>query len=402
MSDGPTPTALCSSDIDPFSEEFLTNPFPFLEQLRELGPVVYLEALGVWAVARHEEVGAVLRDHDTFSSAAGVGLDNLKTGQSWRPSSILLEIDPPLHTVNRRVVGRLVSPSALRVLETTFNQRAEKLAEELVERRRFDAVADLAEVFPTEVFPKALGLQGDVKDKLLAFGSLAFNGMGPMNARLQAALKDAPELMGWVAQHTVRSAFGPEGIGARMYEGVDTGEVSEEDASLLMRAFLSAGIDTTVSAIAFGIRAFASHPEQWSLLRADHHLARNAFEEVVRWESPVPGFFRTTTTSTTLAGCELPADAKVLVFFAGANRDPRHWDHPDTFDIRRKTGGHVGYGWGAHVCVGQNIARMEGVALFTALARRIESWRLTGEPRFRLCNTLRGLESLPVEVVPAA
>ena len=112
-------------------------------------------------------------------------------------------------------------------------------------------------------------------------------------------------------------------------------------------------------------------------------------------------FFRTTTGPTELAGASLPAGAKVMVSFAGANRDPRRWEEPDRFDIRRKTAGHMGWGTGVHNCVGQVIARMEGEALLRALAARVSSWRLTGEPRPRLNNSLRGLDTLPVAVEPA-
>jgi len=122
--------------------------------------------------------------------------------------------------------------------------------------------------------------------------------------------------------------------------------VTEDEAALLVRSFLSAGLDTTVSAIALGVLDFVRFPDQWQALRHDLSLARNAFEEVVRIESPVMGFFRTTTEATELAGTSLPAGAKVLVFFAGANRDPRRWVRPDEFDIRRKAAGHVGYGTG--------------------------------------------------------
>jgi cytochrome P450 len=146
---------------------------------------------------------------------------------------------------------------------------------------------------------------------------------------------------------------------------------------------------------------FVRCPGQWQALRQDPSLARNAFEEVVRQESPVMNFFRITTEPVELAGTSLAAGAKVMVSFAGANRDPRRWEQPDRFDIRRKTAGHLGYGTGVHNCVGQVIARMEGEAVLRALAARVGSWRLAGEPRPRLNNSLRGLDTLPVAVEPA-
>jgi cytochrome P450 len=112
----------------------------------------------------------------------------------------------------------------------------------------------------------------------------------------------------------------------------------------------------------------------------------------------VQTFFRTTTCETELGGARLPADAKILLFLGAANRDPRRWPAPDTFDIDRKAGGHVGFGYGIHACVGQMVARLEGEIMLTALARRAATLELAGEPVRRLNNTLRGLASLPLRV----
>lgn len=387
------------SDVDPFSTPFLTDPFPALRQLREAGPVVFLERYGVWAVAGHSEVQAALRDDEGFSSAAGVGVTNTNNEIPWRKPSILLEVDPPLHTINRKVVTRALLPSALRSLQELFDLRSAELADRLVSKGHFDAVPELAEVFPTQVFPDAFGLREEGRDKLLAYGAMVFNGHGPINELFEASMAGADEVLEWITEQCSRSSLRPDGLGAKIYAAVDAGEVTEEDAALLVRSFLSAGLDTTINGIALGVLDFVRFPEQWQLLREDPSLARNAFEEVIRLESPVIGFFRTTTRPVEVSGVELPANAKVLVFYAGANRDPRRWENPDQFDIRRKVAGHMGYGTGIHNCVGQIIARMEGEAIFRALANRIDSWKLVGEPRPRLNNTLRGLDSLPVEVV---
>jgi cytochrome P450 len=230
---------------------------------------------------------------------------------------------------------------------------------------------------------------------------MVFNGHGPRNHLFESSMAGGAPVIGWITQQCSRASLRPDGLGALIYAGVDAGEVTEDEAALLVRSFLSAGLDTTVSAIALGVLDFINHPGQWQDLRRDPSLARNAFEEVVRIESPVIGFFRTTSEPVATGGVSVPAGAKVLVFFAGANRDPRRWDQPDRFDIRRKVAGHMGFGHGVHNCVGQVIARMEGEALLRALAGRIGSWRLNGEPRPRLNNTLRGLDTLPVAVEPA-
>jgi hypothetical protein len=385
--------------IDPYSHEFLTDPFPDLKRLRDAGPAVFLEQYGIWAVARYRDVDAILRDHETFSSASGTGIDDL-TRSSWREPSILLEADPPTHTVNRRAVNRAVAPSALKTLRAMFEERAGNLVDRLIAKGKFDAVAELAEVFPTEVFPEAFGLKDQNKDMLLAFGSMVFNGQGPRNDLFVQAMARAAEVGSWVHQQCSRAALTDEGLGARIYTAVSAGEINECDADLLVRSFLAAGIDTTINGISVTIGAFVRNPEQWDLFRQDPSLARNAFDEALRLESPVIGFFRTTTRVTEVDGVEIPANAKVLVFFAGANRDPDRWERPDVFDVRRKAVGHLAFGMGVHSCVGQAIARLEADILLKSLAARVKTWKLSAEPKPRLCNTLRGYSYLPVEVQP--
>ncbi len=389
-----------ASSLDPFDDEFLADPFPDLTVLRETGPAVWLERYGVWAAARHDEVHAVLRDYEHFSSAAGVGLTNLATDQAWRKPSILLEVDPPLHTRNRQVVAGSLSPKALRSLQDTFDVEAGRLADRLVGAGRFDAVTDLAEVFPTVVFPRAFGVDADARQHLLAYGSMVFNGNGPRNRHFHAAMDGAEEVLAWIAQQCRRDAIRPGTIGAAIHEAAESNGVGEDDAGLLIRSFLSAGVDTTVSALGYAIANFVDNPDQWDAVRNDPGLARNAFEETVRRESPVTGFFRTTTGTVDIGGVTLPPDAKVLVSYAGANRDPRRWENPDRFDVRRRLVGHLGYGIGTHVCVGVTIARMEGEAVIRALATRVTRWHAGGEATPRLNNTLRSLASLPVEVEP--
>ena len=136
-------------------------------------------------------------------------------------------------------------------------------------------------------------------------------------------------------------------------------------------------------------------------LRADPSLARNAFEEAVRFESPVQTFFRTTTREVEIGGHGVGEGEKVLMFLGAANRDPRRWDAPDRYDITRKTSGHVGFGSGIHMCVGQLVARLEGEVVLAALARKGARIEINGPVKRRYNNTLRGLESLPITIMPA-
>ena len=124
----------------------------------------------------------------------------------------------------------------------------------------FDAVPDLAEVFPTQVFPEAFGIRENGRDQLLAYGAMVFNGMGPRNHLFEASMAGAGDVLAWIAEQCSRAALRPDGLGAQIYAGVDAGEVTEEEAALLVRSFLSAGLDTTVSAIALGVLDFVRFP----------------------------------------------------------------------------------------------------------------------------------------------
>jgi hypothetical protein len=168
-----------------------------------------------------------------------------------------------------------------------------------------------------------------------------------------------------------------------------------------VRSLLSAGLDTTVNGIGAAIYCLARFPEQWARLRHDPSLARNAFEEAIRLESPVQTFFRTTTRDVEISGMHIAEGEKVLMLLGAANRDPRRWDNPDDYDIARRTSGHVGFGGGIHMCVGQLVARLEGEVLLAALARKVATIEITGPIERRYNNTLRGLIRLPITLTPA-
>jgi len=389
------------SSVDPFADDFLAEPYPYHAELREAGPVVWLERYGLWACARHAEVHAALSDWETFSSAAGVGIDDFRRTKPWRPPSLLLEVDPPLHTRTRTVMNRALSAKSMAGLRASFKEAAESFANRLMARRRVDAVKDVGEAYPLSVFPKAVGLGPDGLENLLPYGAMVFNGFGPRNAHFNAAMAEAAKVVPWINGQCARERLSPDGLGATIWAAVDIGEITAEEAPLLVRSLLSAGLDTTVVAIGNALYGFATNPEQWRALRENRSLTRPAFDEVLRWESPIQTFFRTTTRAVDIGGIEIPRDAKILLFLASANRDPRKWDDPDRFDVSRRAAGHVAFGAGIHLCVGQMLARLEAEVIMAALAARVARIDIVGEPRRKLGNSLRQFASLPIELIPA-
>lgn len=392
------PAALAT---DPFSEEFLSDPYAYHADLRDAGAVLWLEKYGVYAMARHSEVIAALKDWETYASSRGVGLADFSREPPWRPPSLLLEADPPLHDRTRGLMNRVASLSAIKSHREEWKRKAEVLVDELVERRRFDAVRDLAEVYPLQVFPDLIGLPEHGREHLLIYAAATFNAFGPRNAIFEAGNRAAESSIEWIAEVCRRENLAAGGWGQDVYAAADAGVCSEAEAERLVRSFLSAGVDTTVNGLANLLYAFVKHPGQWVRLVDDPTLARRAFEESLRWRSTVQTFFRTTTRAVDVAGVTIPEEAKVLLFLAAANRDPRRWgDDAERFDIARVTSGHVAFGFGIHQCLGQMVARQESELILEALAARIKSIRPLGPPLKKLNNTLIALSSLPVEVEP--
>lgn len=384
------------SDIDPFSKAYFDDPYPFQEELREAGAAVRLSRYDVMAVARFEHVRAMLFDWKTYCSSRGVGIGDFAKEAPWRPRSIVLEADPPEHGRARAVLNRVMSPAAMKTLQAKFAAAADELVDRLVARGSFDAIPDLAEAFPLAVFPDALGMPRENRHHLLPYGNMVFNAFGPKNGFFQKAVENAAPVLEWLGHQMQRGSLAPHGFGAEIHAAVDTGELTAEEAPMVVRSLLTAGVDTTVNGLGAALYCLARFPEQWRRLRQDPSLARAAFEEAIRFESPVQTFFRTTTRAVEIGGVEIDEGQKILMFLGAANRDPRQWENPERYDIARRTVGHVGFGAGIHMCVGQMLARLEGEVVLSALARKVESIEITGEPKRRYNNTLRGLSSLPV------
>lgn len=392
------PAGLPAVDVDPFSTEFLSDPYPAHALMRESGPVVWLTRYAVAACARYEQVHQALKDWRTFSSARGVGMADFKVHGRFRLPSIILEADPPQHTRSRRALNKTLGNSVMSGLRDRFMAVAEEMVAKLVAKGDFDACTELAEAFPLRVFPDAIGMRPENRDRLLPYGDMVFNSFGPANELFVTAAERADSVFPWVQSEAQRENLRPDGFGMLLYHCADAGELSEEEAHKLVRAILTAGVDTTVNGIGAAVYCLARFPEQWDKLRKDPALARGAFEEAIRFESPVQTFFRTTTCPTKLGGVPLEAERKVLLFLGSANRDPRRWPNPDAYEIERNALGHVGFGAGIHVCVGQLLARLEGEVVLQALARRARKLELAGPPVRRFNNTLRGLKQLPLRV----
>ncbi|QCU77176.1 cytochrome P450 [Citricoccus sp. SGAir0253] len=397
-----TPTSVVSLPDDPFTLENISNPYPLHEKLREAGPVVWLEKHGCYAVTRYEWVYEILTDFESYCSSGGLGPKDIRKEAEWRPPSIL-ESDPPTHTVMRRGLAGVISPSTMRRLREQFAPFAEELAEEVAGRGEVDGIVDIAERYPLKVFPDAVGLRPDGRENLLPYGSMVFNAFGADNDIRAAAFEEGERVAAWIMDSCERENLTTTGLGADIWKVADEGRIEPQQATLLVRALLSAGVDTTIFGIGNTLYNLARHPEQWEKLKAKPQLAKFAVDEALRLESPFQMFHRTSTVDTEIGGVHIPADSKVLLFMGAANRDPRKWgEDADVFDLDRNASGHVAFGMGLHQCVGQPIARAEIELMLQALIKRVDRIEPTGEATPWIHNVLRGFARMPLRLVPKA
>lgn len=387
--------------IDPFSEESLADPIPIDEAIRETGEVVYLEQYDTWFTGRHARVEKVMRDFENFESGAGTGLTNVRRDENWRKPSVILENDPPSHTRYRRIMTSVLSQRVVRRLRASFQAEADALVARVI-GGEVDAAKQLAEDFPMSVLPDALGFQQEGRHHLLPYSAINFTAAGPRNERYRRAVEaagDAPEYVAWQMR---RENLAPGGLGQTIYGFADAGDITEEDAGMLVRTFLSAGLDTTIFGIQAAFLHLARNPDAWARLKADPSLARQVFEETLRCTPSSPFIGRTTTREVRIGDAVIPAEKKLVVALAAAGRDPRRWERPEVFDLDRDTSGHLAFGTGIHGCVGQMMARMEATCLLTALAQQAGELELVGEPEVFFSNWLRGYARIPMRITRRA
>lgn len=397
--DREAPAGVPTVDSDPFSVRYFDDPWPELERMRETGPYVWLSRYCIGAVARYDQAREVLSDWKRFSSARGVGMEDFEIHGRFRLPSLLNEADPPAHTLPRGLISGVLAPPVLKGLRAGFEQEARQLVDTLVQRRTFDAIRDLARAYPLRVFPDAVGIQRDGREKLLPHADMLFNSFGPRNELFEASRGNAD--FAYVEAQGQRANLAPGGLGLRLHEAAQQAGFPEDKAAMLVRALVQAGLDTTINAIGAVLFCLARFPDQLRKLRDNPDLIKGAFDEAIRFESPVQTEFRTATCDTEIGGLPVRSGEKILVLLGGANRDPRKWEQPDRFDIERSSMGHLGFGVGIHMCVGQMLARLEAEIVLREFVKRCDSFEIVGEPVRHYNNTVRGLASLPIEVIPS-
>jgi cytochrome P450 len=391
-----TKAPIAVGDLDLFSDEVLLDPYPTYATLRDTAAVVHLPVNDVYALTRYDVIRDALADTETFSSSS-IGF-NPMVNEALQGTS--LASDPPVHTQLRATLSANLTPRSLRGLKGQIEEKADALVAELVESGSFEAIDALGRVFPIQVVADLIGFTDEIRATMLRWGQAAMEVIGPMNQRTAENFPVAGELYGWCSQVNAED-LAPGSVGRGIFEAEARGEIPPNTARHIIHQYLGAGVDTTVAAIGNIVALLAQHPDQLALIREDRALVGSAFNEVLRYWAPVHAWGRRVTRDVEIDGALVPAGAQVAILFGAGNRDPRHYDAPDTFDVTRNPVDHLSFGYGPHGCAGQGLARLEAHAIIGSLAARVERL-VVGEARRVPSNITRSIDALPVlEVVPA-
>ena len=373
---------------DIFTPEAVRNAREVDNALREFAPVVRLPGEDVLMLARFEHVSAGLKDWKSFSSTSRPWHDP----DSVRPE-LLLTDDPPRHTRVRAVISKALSPAALNRMAENFRADARTIITQLREHDggTVDAVADITQAFVYKVLPDLIGLPEEGRQHMSAFGHMVWATMGPMNALFHEAMRDTSgEVVAWAGACTKRDNLATGSLGMAMYEAADAGEVTPEEAELLVGILLSAAADTTViTPVAESMIQIANEPPS---------LVKAAFEESLRWDSPSRMAGRIAMRDMEVEDYLIPQGTRCGLMFAAANRDPRRWPDPYRFDVKRAHTGHLGFGFGVHACVGRVLALLEAEALLGAVAESVTHIEAAGPPEPWMTTIGHGPARLPVRL----
>lgn len=386
------------NDYNPFDPATIADPYPAYQWLRNEAPVFHNAEHDIWAISRFADVYAALRDYTTYSSEQGVGSE-------YRPVPMLIAQDPPDHTRLRRIVQREFIPKAI----ASWQPKIEALVDDLVGNALeadgpVDWVDAVATPLPVWVIMEMLGLPHEDRPQVKRWSDAT---MAALGGRLDDVARGQTEaeiiaFAEYLFTHVQAERAAPSDNLMAHLLSPRSGEVLTNDELVSFVMLLTvAGNETTTNLLAGFVALMAQYPEQWDILRARPTLIANAIEEILRYESPIQGFFRTTAREVALHGETIPEGAKVMMLYASANRDEAAFAAADRFDVRREVSNHLAFGAGIHLCLGAPLARLEAVTLVRVLVERVARFELVG-PGERAHNPLlRGWHRLPVRLIPA-
>jgi cytochrome P450 len=375
------------------------DPHPVFKRLRDEAPLYYNEKRDFYALSRYDDVAAALVNHDTYLSGKGVTLDLIRSGLDIPPGTVLFE-DPPAHDVHRSLLARMFTPKKVAALEPQVRKFCADILDPFVGSAGFDFVADIGLEVPMRVIGMLLGIPWDQQEAIRAqfIGSRGSPEQEPGTDYAEGlfSVEVLNEYVDWRAEHPSDDVV-TELLNVEFEDehGVRR-RLAKEELLMYVNILAVAGNETTGRLISFTGQLLAEHPAQRRQLARNFSLIPGAIEEVMRYEPPALQTCRYVARDTEHYGQTVPAGSAMLLLLASANRDERHYEDPDYFDIHRKAN-HFSFGFGPHYCLGANLARLETRIVFEEVLSRWPEWDIdTDQARFEVSPTLRSWETLPV------
>ncbi len=398
-------------DLDLNDPDFIADPYPRLNQLREQTPLFWHETTGQWMLTRFDDVQDTLRDrrlgrvYDHRYSHAEFGQPepdprwaDFHQHERWS----LLSLEPPDHTRLRGLVSRAFTPRSVAQLLPSTEATSAGLLEQCRQQGSFDLLADYAQPFSVAVICSLLGVP-DGDTKLLLDWSHAVVKMYELSSTQSqkvAANTAAREFVAYTRQLMEEKRRRPDD---KLLSGLlavsDGGDsLSDDEIVSTTVVLLEAGHEATVNALGNGVRALMKHRDQWQRLLDGDVDATTGIEELIRWDGPSQFFHRwVLEPDVSIAGHTFEVGDRVGMLFGSAERDPRRFDDPDRFDVGRGDGSHIGFGAGMHFCVGAALARQELAVSLAGLVNGFGSMEMVEEPVYNPTFVIRGLQSLRLE-----
>jgi cytochrome P450 len=388
---------------DPYDLDIAANPWPTYARLREEAPIYHNERYRFWAISRHTDVEKAIANWEAFSNSRSDILE-LVNSEFDMPKGVMMFEDPPVHTMLRGLMSRVFTPRRMAEIEDQIRRFCVNCLDPHVGSAGFDIVAELASMMPMRVIGMLLGIpdsaQTTVRDKSDAF--LRTESGQPMQLKQDAIANGEifAEYVEWRSKHpsddlmtALLNAEFEDETGA-------TRTLTRQEVLTYTQVLAGAGNETTGRLIGWLGKVLADHPDQRRELVADRSLIPNTIEETLRFEPTGPHIARYVARDVEYYGQVLPAGSIMVTLTPAANRDDRHFTEPDRLDVRRDLGHHLAFGFGAHYCLGQALARLEGRIVLDEVLKRFPQWDADLEAsKFMYHTDMRGYESLPV-VVP--
>jgi cytochrome P450 family 142 subfamily A polypeptide 1 len=370
--------------------------------MRANAPIYYDEANDLWAVASYAAVKAVSVDTDSFSSAQGI-----------RPKlpqlPMMIDFDAPEHVRRRRLVSEGFTPKRVRAMENNLRAVCDDIIDAVCETGRCDLVSDVAAPLPIIVIGDMLGVAPSDRDDLLRWSDDMLKSLGSPDPSLMDAAATAfveyTEYIHPVFEDRRQRGTTEDLVGVLCHAEIEGDSLDDDSLVHETLLILIGGDETTRHVISGGVEELLAHPDQMTRLAADPALMTGAVEEMLRWVSPIKNMARTATRDVELEGTTIAAGQELILLYPSANRDAAVFDDPDRFDITRSPNPHMAFGFGAHFCLGNQLARLELKVMVERLLARLPDLRLAVDrhelPR-REANFISGIESMPVEFTATA